>query len=108
MSATGVVKLQPWAQPSGTSEVTSSDGTAARHHGSAGRVGNTSVPATIRTPDSGSVSASASSTAYVVADQAVTRSWGSARYGYQRAAATTEVVSRGRSRATTSTRCPAS
>ena len=42
-----------------------------------------------------------------MADQAVTRSSGSARYGYHSAAATTDVVSSGRSRASTSTRYPA-
>jgi hypothetical protein len=42
-----------------------------------------------------------SSTSYVRADHAVTRSCGIARYGYHHAAATADVVSCGRSRAST-------
>ncbi len=69
MSVTGVVKDHPLLQPAGTSPVCSRDGTAACHQGS-GRVPlRTSVPGSIRTPDSGSVSASASKTAYDVRAQ---------------------------------------
>ena len=75
----GETNVQPSTYPGGSARCRSSDGTAARHHGSgSGRV-KTSVPSTMATPDSGSVSASASKTAYDVADQAVTLSWGSAR-----------------------------
>ncbi len=75
----GDTNVQPSTYPCGSDVSRSSDGTAARHHGSGSRRVNTSVPSTIATPDSGSVSASASKTAYDVADQAVTLSWGSAR-----------------------------
>ena len=61
------------------------------------------MPGSIRTPVLRSTD-SAEKAAYDAADQAVTRSSGSALYGYQSAAATTDVVSSGRSRASTSTR----
>ena len=79
MSTSGVVNVHPSTHPGGTSRVRASPGTAVPHQGSGSGAMNTSVPATIRTPDSGSVSASASKTAYDVADHAATRSCGSAR-----------------------------
>ena len=99
------MNVHPSAYP--FTRVRSSAGTAPTHHGSARGSCSTSVPGTIRTPVSSSP-ASAPKASYDAADQAVTRSCGSARYGYQSAAATADVVSSGRSRATTSTRCPAS
>ncbi len=65
------------------------------------------MPGSIRTPVSRRTE-SDEKASYDEADQAVTRSSGSALYGYQSAAATTDVVSSGRSRASTSTRYPAS
>ena len=76
---TGAVKDQPSSWPGGSSRVRVSSGTAARHHGSARGSRQTSVPATRRTPASGSSPASASKAAYDVPAHAVTRSWGSAR-----------------------------
>ena len=75
----GDANVQPSTYPCGREVCRSRDGTAVRHHGSGSGLVNTSVPSTTRTPDSGSVSASASNTAYDVPDHAVTLSWGSAR-----------------------------
>src|SRR4051794_41657365 len=100
MSATGAPKRQP-------SSSRANVGTASRHHGSGAPGATRSRPHRIRTPPPGSP-ASALSTSNPRADQAATRSRGNARYGYQSAAATDEVVAGGASRATTSAGTPAS
>ena len=75
----GDTNVQPSTYPCGSDVWRSSDGTAEIHQGSGSRCLKISVPSTIATPDSGSVSARASKTAYDVFDQAVTLSCGSAR-----------------------------
>ncbi len=76
MSTTGAVNDQAASQPIGGG-VRARSGTVAAHHGSGAPTGRTSVPARIRTPVSGSADRPTSS-AYDVADQALTRPSGRA------------------------------
>src|SRR5690606_17610627 len=98
---TGASNSQPPAYPGGGVRTGRRFGTASAQEGGGPADVVSSRPVRIRTPAAGVASARPTNTRYEVADQALTRSGGAARYGYHSAAATAEVVSSGRSRAST-------
>ena len=79
MSATGTASRQPPSYPSGTVVSGSIRGTASRHQGVVTGPRTSSVPHRTVTPQPASWPASRLSSPYVVADQRITASRGSAR-----------------------------